>query len=154
MFDMFILVLFYRYDRVTASLWIWYTGILLGEGLQLAFVRLQIILWLRNANKLFVRFGHEGMKPTNWYMAAGGKTKKRKETWEGENIKTHHSLGWGMNGLDLKCAHEHHTPLSTEYVATGNSTCCRLVEKNYRTTRQFRHRNARSAHPQQETICT
>jgi hypothetical protein len=59
-----------------------------------------------------------------------------------------------MNGLDLKCAHEHHTPLSTEYVATGNSTCCRLVEKNYRTTRQFRHRNARSAHPQQETICT
>jgi hypothetical protein len=46
----FILVLFYRYDRVTASLWIRYPGILLGEGLQLASVRLQIILWLRNAN--------------------------------------------------------------------------------------------------------
>jgi hypothetical protein len=29
---MFILVLFYRYDRVTSSLWIRYTRILLGEG--------------------------------------------------------------------------------------------------------------------------
>jgi hypothetical protein len=50
MFTTFILVLFYRYDRVTTSLWIRYHGILLGEGLQLASVRLQIILWLRNAN--------------------------------------------------------------------------------------------------------
>jgi hypothetical protein len=32
MFATFILVLFYRYDRVTASLWIRYPGILLGEG--------------------------------------------------------------------------------------------------------------------------
>jgi hypothetical protein len=31
MFATFILVLFYRYDRVTASLWIRYPGILLGE---------------------------------------------------------------------------------------------------------------------------
>jgi hypothetical protein len=51
MFAAFILVLFYRYDRVTASLWIRYPGILLDEGLQLASVCLQIILWLRNANK-------------------------------------------------------------------------------------------------------
>jgi hypothetical protein len=50
MFDMFILVLFYRDDKVTASLWIRYLGILLGEGLQLPYVRLWIILWLRNAN--------------------------------------------------------------------------------------------------------
>jgi hypothetical protein len=50
MFATFILVLFYRYDRVTASLWIRYPRILLGEGLQLAYVRLQIILWLRNTN--------------------------------------------------------------------------------------------------------
>jgi hypothetical protein len=50
---MVILVLFYRYDRFTTSLWIRYPGILLGEGLQLASVRLQIILWLRNTNKLF-----------------------------------------------------------------------------------------------------
>jgi hypothetical protein len=49
-FDTFILVLFYRYDRVTASLWSRYLGILLGEGLQLAYARMQIILWLRNAN--------------------------------------------------------------------------------------------------------
>jgi hypothetical protein len=48
---MFIHVLFYRYDRVTASIWIRYPEILLGEGLQLASIRLQIILWLRNANK-------------------------------------------------------------------------------------------------------
>jgi hypothetical protein len=32
MFATFILLLFYRYDRVTASLWIRYLGILLGEG--------------------------------------------------------------------------------------------------------------------------
>jgi hypothetical protein len=32
MFATFILVLFYRNDRVTASLWIQYPGILLGEG--------------------------------------------------------------------------------------------------------------------------
>jgi hypothetical protein len=32
MFGMFILILFYRYDRVTALLWIRYPGILLGEG--------------------------------------------------------------------------------------------------------------------------
>jgi hypothetical protein len=32
MFATFILVLFYRYDRVTSSLWIRYPGILLGEG--------------------------------------------------------------------------------------------------------------------------
>jgi hypothetical protein len=32
MFAMFILVLFYRYDRITAFLWIRYPGILLGEG--------------------------------------------------------------------------------------------------------------------------
>jgi hypothetical protein len=38
------------YDRVTASLWIRYPRILLGEELQLTSVRLQIILWLRNAN--------------------------------------------------------------------------------------------------------
>jgi hypothetical protein len=50
MFATFILVLFYRYDRVTASLWIRYPGILLGGGLQLASVPLQIILWLRNVN--------------------------------------------------------------------------------------------------------
>jgi hypothetical protein len=55
MFATFILVLFYRYDRVIASLWIRYPGILLGEGLQLASVHLQIILWLRNTNKLFWR---------------------------------------------------------------------------------------------------
>jgi hypothetical protein len=53
MFAMLILVLFYRYDRVIASLWIRYPGILLGEGLQLAPVCLQIILGLRNINKLF-----------------------------------------------------------------------------------------------------
>jgi hypothetical protein len=47
---MFILVLFYRYDRVIASLWIRYPRILLGEGLQLTSIGLQIILWLRNAN--------------------------------------------------------------------------------------------------------
>jgi hypothetical protein len=29
---MFILVLFYRYDGLTASMWIQYPGILLGEG--------------------------------------------------------------------------------------------------------------------------
>jgi hypothetical protein len=45
-----ILVLLYRYDRVTASLWIRYPEILLGEGVQLASLHLQIILWLRNAN--------------------------------------------------------------------------------------------------------
>jgi hypothetical protein len=49
---MFILVLFYIYDRVIVSLWIHYPGILLGEGLQLTSIRLQIILWLRNANTL------------------------------------------------------------------------------------------------------
>jgi hypothetical protein len=49
---MFILILLYRYDRVTASLWIGYSEILLGEGLQLAFVHLQIIMWLRNAIRL------------------------------------------------------------------------------------------------------
>jgi hypothetical protein len=48
-FATFILILFYKYDRVTASVWIRYPGIL-GEGLQLVYVRLQIILWLRNAN--------------------------------------------------------------------------------------------------------
>jgi hypothetical protein len=48
MFATFILILFYRYDRLTASLWIRYPRILLGEGLQLASVRLQIILWLWN----------------------------------------------------------------------------------------------------------
>jgi hypothetical protein len=32
MFATFVLVLFYRYDRVTASLWIRYPEILLGEG--------------------------------------------------------------------------------------------------------------------------
>jgi fatty acid desaturase len=32
MFATFIFVLFYRYDIVTASLWIRYPGILLGEG--------------------------------------------------------------------------------------------------------------------------
>jgi hypothetical protein len=32
MFATFILVLLYRYDRVTASLWIRYPEILLGEG--------------------------------------------------------------------------------------------------------------------------
>jgi hypothetical protein len=32
MFTTFIIVLLYRYDRVTASLWIRYPGILLGEG--------------------------------------------------------------------------------------------------------------------------
>jgi hypothetical protein len=32
MFAMFILVLFYKYDRVSTSLWIRYPGILLGEG--------------------------------------------------------------------------------------------------------------------------
>jgi hypothetical protein len=32
MFVTFILVLLYRYDRVTASLWNRYPGILLGEG--------------------------------------------------------------------------------------------------------------------------
>jgi hypothetical protein len=32
MFATFIIVLFYRYDRVTASLWIRYLEILLGEG--------------------------------------------------------------------------------------------------------------------------
>jgi hypothetical protein len=32
MFATFILVLFYRYDRVTASLWIQYPGLFLGEG--------------------------------------------------------------------------------------------------------------------------
>jgi hypothetical protein len=53
MFATFILVLFDRYDRVTPSPWIQYLEILLDEGLQLAFVHLQIILWLRNANKLF-----------------------------------------------------------------------------------------------------
>jgi hypothetical protein len=47
---MFILVLFYRYDRVNVSLWIQYPGILLGEGQQLTSIHLQIILWLRNAN--------------------------------------------------------------------------------------------------------
>jgi hypothetical protein len=52
MFAMFILVLFYRYARVTTSLWIRYPEILLGEGLQLAVVRLQIILWLRNVNNI------------------------------------------------------------------------------------------------------
>jgi hypothetical protein len=51
MFATFILILFYRYDRVTAFLWIRYPAILLGEGLQFAYVRLQIILWLRNANR-------------------------------------------------------------------------------------------------------
>jgi hypothetical protein len=50
MFATFILIQFYRYDRVTASVWIQYPKILLGEWLQLASVRLQIILWLRNAN--------------------------------------------------------------------------------------------------------
>jgi hypothetical protein len=50
MFATFILVLFYRYDRVTASLWIRYPVILLGEGLLLASVCLQIILWQRNTN--------------------------------------------------------------------------------------------------------
>jgi hypothetical protein len=50
MFATFILVLFYRYDRVTAFLWIPYPGILLGEGRQLASVCLQIFLWLRNTN--------------------------------------------------------------------------------------------------------
>jgi hypothetical protein len=50
MFATFILVLYYRYDRVIASLWIRYPRILLGEELQLASVRLQIILCLRNAN--------------------------------------------------------------------------------------------------------
>jgi hypothetical protein len=51
MFATLIFVVFYRYDRVTASLWLRYPGILLGEGLQLASVCLQIILWLRNANR-------------------------------------------------------------------------------------------------------
>jgi hypothetical protein len=50
MFAMFILVLFYRYDRVTTSLWIRYPEIVLSEGLRLASVHLQIILWLRNTN--------------------------------------------------------------------------------------------------------
>jgi hypothetical protein len=50
MFDTFILILFYTYGRVMTSLWIRYPGILLGEGLQLASVHLQIIRWLRNAN--------------------------------------------------------------------------------------------------------
>jgi hypothetical protein len=53
MFATFILILFYIYDGVTASLWIQYPEILLGEGLQLASVHLHIILWLRNTNKLF-----------------------------------------------------------------------------------------------------
>jgi hypothetical protein len=57
MFATFILVLLCRYDRVTASQWIRYPGILLGEGLQLASVRLQIILWLRNANTHHLRTG-------------------------------------------------------------------------------------------------
>jgi hypothetical protein len=57
MFATFILVLSYRYDRVTASLWIRYPGILLGEGIQLTSVRLQIILWLRNANMLIATIG-------------------------------------------------------------------------------------------------
>jgi hypothetical protein len=55
MFATFILVLFYRYDRVTTSLWIRYPRILLGDGLQLAYVCLQIILWLRNANTSHLR---------------------------------------------------------------------------------------------------
>jgi hypothetical protein len=59
MFVVFILILFYRYDRVTTSLWIWYPGILLGEGLQLASVRLYIILWLRNMN-------NHDLKATYW----------------------------------------------------------------------------------------
>jgi hypothetical protein len=51
MFATFILVLFHRYDRVTGSLWIRYTRILLGEELQLGSVCLHIILWLRTANR-------------------------------------------------------------------------------------------------------
>jgi hypothetical protein len=43
MFAIFILVRFYRYDRVTASLWIRYPGILLGEGYN----------WHRYACRLF-----------------------------------------------------------------------------------------------------
>jgi hypothetical protein len=41
MFATFILLLFYRYDRVTNSLWIRYPEILLGEGYN----------WLRNTNR-------------------------------------------------------------------------------------------------------
>jgi hypothetical protein len=57
----FILVLFYRYDRVTTSLWIRYPEILLGEGLQLTSIRLQIILWLRNGNSCRDDVGHGTM---------------------------------------------------------------------------------------------
>jgi hypothetical protein len=32
MFAIFILILFYRYDRIIVSLWIRYPGILLGKG--------------------------------------------------------------------------------------------------------------------------
>jgi hypothetical protein len=60
MFAMFILVLFYRYDRVIASLWIQYPGTLMGEGQQLVFVGLQIIPWPRNVNNCSPRGKTDG----------------------------------------------------------------------------------------------
>jgi hypothetical protein len=59
MFATFILVLFYRYDRVTTSLWIRSPRILLGEGYN----------WLLYAYKLF--FGYE--MPTNFLAPLLGK---------------------------------------------------------------------------------
>jgi hypothetical protein len=58
MFATFILVQFYRYDRVTVSLWIRYPVILLGEGLQLAYVCLPtndwgdgLVMWLHGGDE-------------------------------------------------------------------------------------------------------
>jgi hypothetical protein len=88
---MFILVLFYRYDRVIASLWIRYPVILLGEGLQLASVCLQIILWLRNANN--VHRSHTQYRCNREQLGYAAETRNERYTSQRNQINhtSHHS---------------------------------------------------------------
>jgi hypothetical protein len=89
MFATFIIILFYTYDRFTASLWIRYPEILLGKGLQLASVRLQIILWLKYVNTPLC-----GLTPSRLGFPARDYLGKTLETtW------FRFDWGWGWGGI-------------------------------------------------------